>query len=95
MSNIEVRHDTEMTTFTAELDGAEAVLMYRPVDGKTLDFEHTYVPPEHRGRGVASVLAGAAFEYARESGYKVIPSCPYITTYLKRHPEYHDLVADE
>ena len=93
MPDHEVKHDTEMTTFSIELDGAEAVLMYLPVGEEVLDFKDTYVPPEHRGRGVAADLARAAFEYAKEHGYRVIPTCPYIETYLKRHPEYEDLVT--
>jgi predicted GNAT family acetyltransferase len=93
MADHDVRHDREMTTFTIELDGAEAVLMYRRVGEDTLDFIETFVPPQHRGRGVAASLAHTAFEYARENGYRVIPTCPYIGTYLKRHPEYRDLVA--
>ena len=93
MPDHEVKHDTEMTTFSIELDGAEAVLMYLPVGEDALDFKDTYVPPEHRGRGVAAALAGSAFEYAKEHGYRVIPTCPYIETYLKRHPEYEDLVT--
>ena len=92
MSDYEVKHDAEMTTFSIEFEGAEAVLMYMPVGEDTLDFVETYVPPEHRGRGIAAALAGEAFEYARKNGYHVIPSCPYIDTYLKRHPEYQDLV---
>jgi hypothetical protein len=92
MSEVDVEHDETMTTFSVELEGAEAVLMYRHVGDDTLDFTDTYVPPQHRGRGVAAELARAAFEYAREHGYRVIPTCPYITTYLKRHPEYQELV---
>lgn len=93
MPDHEVKHDADMTTFSIELDGAEAVLMYLPVGEDVLDFKDTYVPPEHRGRGVAAALARAAFEYAKEHGYRVIPTCPYIETYLKRHPEYEDLVT--
>jgi hypothetical protein len=94
MSDRDVRHDPEATTFFIDLEDAEAVLVYRPVGDKVLDFEHTYVPPQYRGHGLAATLAREAFEYARQNGYRVIPSCPYITTYLKRHPEYESLVAD-
>jgi hypothetical protein len=93
MADYDVHHDSDMTTFSIEMDGAEAVLMYLPVGEDRLDFKDTYVPPQHRGHGVAAALARAAFEYAREHGYRVIPTCPYIETYLKRHPEYQDLVT--
>ncbi len=92
MSHYEVRHDPTMTTFSIDLGDAEAVLMYRRINENILDFTDTYVPPQHRGGGIASALARAAFEHARENGYRVVPTCPYITTYLKRHAEYQDLV---
>ena len=93
MSDHDIRHDPESTTFSIDLEDDRAVLVYRTAGDEVLDFEHTYVPPQYRGRGLAAALAREAFEYGRANHYRVIPSCPYITTYLKRHPEYRDLVA--
>ncbi|ETW07390.1 hypothetical protein H310_01916 [Aphanomyces invadans] len=60
-----------------------------------LDLQHTVVHPAGRGQGLAQKLCDAAFIYAREQGFKVIPTCSYITgTYLKRTtlPDAVDLV---
>jgi len=66
--------------------------MYR-LDGKELDLYHTYVPEVFRGRGIAERLCKAGFEYAKQKGLTVIPSCAYISAYyLRRHPEYEPLV---
>jgi predicted GNAT family acetyltransferase len=51
------------------------------------------VPREHRGAGLASQLTVRALEYAREHGYRVRPTCPFVAAYLERHPEYRDLRA--
>lgn len=52
---------------------------------KTLDICHTFTVRAHRGKGYASRLATAAFQFARERGLRVIPSCTYISdTYLPR-----------
>ena len=67
--------------------------MYSFADAKTLDLEHTFVPPNARGAGVGATLAKAALDFARENGYRVIPSCSFIQTYLVQHPEYGDLEA--
>jgi hypothetical protein len=32
--------------------------------------------------------------YAREQGYKIIPSCSFVRAYMERHPEYDDLLAE-
>ncbi|CAK4066290.1 unnamed protein product [Aphanomyces euteiches] len=50
-----------------------------------LDLQHTVVDPAGRGQGLAGKLCDAAFTFAQEQGYKVIPTCSYISdTYLKR-----------
>ena len=91
---MEVQHDRQQRRFyVAPDDGeAEAELTYTQRDG-VLDLGHTYVPPAHRGRGIADRMARRAFEYAREEGYAVVPSCPYVRdTFLERHPEFRDIV---
>jgi len=88
-----IRHDPAGRRFVAERDGQVAELTYREHDARTLDFNHTYVPAALRGGGVAGALAAHALDWARASGRKVVPSCPYVAAYLRKHPEYADLVA--
>lgn len=54
---------------------------------------HTFVPDELEGRGIASALAHYALEWAREHQKPVIVYCPFVAAYLKRHPEYNELLA--
>jgi len=89
-----IRHDPEGHRFVADLDGKVAELRYAERDALTLDFHHTFVPPARRGGGVAGALAAYALDWARASGRKVVPSCPYVAAYLRRHPEYADLTTD-
>ena len=60
--------------------------------GSQIILEHTEVSPTLRGRGVADSLAKFALEYARANGLTVIPVCPFVISYLKRHPEYQTLL---
>ena len=53
---------------------------------------HTFVPDPLEGKGVASSLARYALEWAREKGKRVIVYCPFVAAYLKRHPEYSNIV---
>ncbi len=69
-----------------------AVLTYREKPGE-IAYLHTEVPKELEGKGIAGKLAKTALEYAREQGLKVHPFCPFVKTYIERHPEYQDLVA--
>jgi predicted GNAT family acetyltransferase len=61
--------------------------------GDVLDLTHTSVPQEAEGRGIATLLARSALEYARAQGLKVIASCPFVHAYLRKHPEYADLIV--
>jgi len=52
---------------------------------------HTSVPDELRGQGVAGRLVKTALGAARAAGVKVDPQCSYVALYMERHPEYADL----
>jgi uncharacterized protein len=72
-------------------DGSVAFADYRLIDGKIM-FPHTVIPRAHEGKGIASALARASFAWAREEGLAVIPQCSFYVTYMRRHPETHDLI---
>lgn len=80
--------------FEAKVKGGLALLEYR-LHGDTIHFVHTEVPNESEGRGVGGQLAKAGLEFARENKLKVAPLCSFIAVYIKRHPEYVDLVAEK
>jgi hypothetical protein len=89
-----VQHDPSERRFTIAVDDGVAVLEYRALDGgATLDYHHTFVPPALRGRGVASELTAFALRYARERHLKVVPTCPFVAAYIKRHRELESVVA--
>ncbi len=54
---------------------------------------HTEVDEEFEGAGVGSRLAAGALDDARARGLSVSPLCPFVVSYLERHPEYRDLVS--
>ena len=54
---------------------------------------HTDVNPVFEGRGLGSRLVAGAFEDIRARGLSVVPVCPFVSSYLRRHPEDADLVA--
>jgi len=53
--------------------------------------EHTLVPKQIGGRGVAYELVKALVEDAREQGFKIVPQCPYVAKRFDDHPEWSDL----
>ncbi len=85
-----------------------AELRYELLDGDTVIGEiryrrepgavalvHTEVDPSHEGQGLAAFLVAEAVRDLRERGLHLIPICPYVRAWLRRHPEQDDLlVAD-
>lgn len=94
MSNTlpEVRHNKEHRRYEMEVDGLLSVADYQLQDGKML-FTHTGVPRELEGRGIAGKIVKFALEDARAQNLKVVPLCSYVATYIRRHAEYQDLLA--
>ena len=89
--SLAIRHEPEGRRFAADVDGRTAYITYRDLGSGVLELDHTYVPREHRGGGIASQLTAHALGYARERGYRVVPSCPYVAAYIVRHPEFREL----
>ncbi|RZS90889.1 hypothetical protein EV189_0119 [Motilibacter rhizosphaerae] len=89
---VEVEQDEAGARFVARVDGADAGLLAYRVDGTTWDLRHTEVSPEHEGHGVGSALVRAALTAVREQGGSVVPSCPFVRSWLERHPDEQDLV---
>lgn len=78
-----------------ELRSGDEVLgfvVYRLADD-VITLVHTEVDPAHGGQGHAATLARAALDEARKRGLAVVPTCPYVASYIRKHPEYADLVA--
>ena len=68
-----------------------AAAYYRLRDGAIV-FTHTEVPPALEGKGVGTAIARYALDDARHRGLAVVPFCPFIAAFIRRHPEYEDLV---
>jgi predicted GNAT family acetyltransferase len=86
-----VEHDTTARQFGVGSGDQRAVLQYRR-DPRAITFLHTEVPEAFRGQGIAQKLAQTGLEFARSEGLNVIPLCPFVNAYIKRHPEYQSLV---
>jgi uncharacterized protein len=82
-----VLHDSERSRFVVSLADGEAELFYAPFSEDILELLHTEIPPSGRGQGVGDALVRAALAYAREQGFQVIATCPYVQAWLRKHPE--------
>jgi predicted GNAT family acetyltransferase/glutaredoxin len=93
VEDAEVVNVPEENRYELRLDGRLiGVAAYHRRNGR-IAFTHTEVDESCEGRGFGSKLASAALEDAERNGLEVVPLCPFIASYIKRHPEYEPLLA--
>lgn len=91
-----VRHDEDACALETWQEGHRGILTYvlQSDEGATvMTIDHTGVPVAARGRGMAGALVAAAFEIARQRGWRVRPICSYAAAWARRHPQVGDLLA--
>ena len=94
-ATVEVVDAPDENRFEIRVDGALAGFADYSHKGNRLIFRHTEVEDAYEGRGLGSKLAQGALDAARAGGHPVVPLCPFIASYIERHPEYQDLVDQE
>ncbi|MFE7231487.1 GNAT family N-acetyltransferase [Streptomyces sp. NPDC002405] len=76
----EILVDGKRAGLTAYRDRAEQRVFY-----------HTEIDDAFAGQGLASQLVQEALTDVRESGKRIVPVCPYVAKFLKRHEEFADI----
>ena len=94
LDDIAVVDNAAAQRYEADVQGVLALIDYRRT-GDRIVLTHAEVPAEFEGQGIASKLARVALDDARAQGLAVIPRCPFVAAYIRRHPAYRDLVPPE
>ncbi len=91
MNTLNIQHNSEQNRFEAKTEVGTAVLVYMKV-GDTLIFHHTEVPEALEGQGIGGALAKFGLEYVKENKITAAALCPFVKSYVERHPEYKSLL---
>jgi uncharacterized protein len=89
MSAGEVTFNDQRGRFELTEEGVTAFLVARRT-GDTIDLVHTEVPVALEGRGIGGRIVQGALDHARTNDLTVVPTCPFVKSYLERHPEAAD-----
>jgi len=93
-NTITVHNNVEESRYEVNVAEQLAKIDYK-LQQQQISFTHTEVPSELGGRGIASTMARFALDEAQTLGYQVVPLCPFIASYIKKHPEYKSLVPEK
>jgi predicted GNAT family acetyltransferase len=91
LDDVTVANNETAQRYEARVGGQLAVIIYQQL-GDRIVFIHTEVPEALEGHGIAGKMARFALDDARARRLMVIPQCPFVASYIRRHPEYADLV---
>jgi predicted GNAT family acetyltransferase len=94
LDNVAVTHNEEARRFELAVDGLRALLTYRRFPERIV-FDHTEVPESLEGKGLAAKLARVALDFARANHLRAVPLCPYVSSFIRKHTEYQDLVSSD
>ena len=90
---IELIDNKDKSRFEVEIEDKMAIMDYKKKDNK-LYILHTEVPKEFEGKGIASAMVKKVLNLIKEKDMKLVSLCPFVSGYIKRHPEYKSLVAN-
>lgn len=79
--------------FEMKVGGNTAIIEYKQYPGK-IALLHTEVPHQLEDKGAATAIIEKALDYIEKNNFKLIPLCPLVVIYLKRHPEWQRVLAE-
>jgi len=89
--NLELVKNETVHRFEMNVDRNTAIIEYKEYPGK-IALIHTEVPPILEGKGAATAIIEKTLNYVEKNNHKLIPLCPMVMAYIKRHPEWKRIV---
>jgi predicted GNAT family acetyltransferase len=90
--DLTLKDNTELNRFELEVEGSTAFVEYKR-SKDWLFLNHTEVPQAIEGKGVAGAIVQKTLQYAKDNNYRIVPICPFVQSFLKRHPEWNEIVV--
>ena len=90
-----VTDNPEQSRYELRVAGELAGFLTYKRGDEQISLIHTEVEPPFQGRGLATHLARFSLDDARKRGLAVLPFCPYVNSWIKKHPGYDDLVPPD
>jgi len=83
----EILLETRLAQFAMTVDGHRCELDFSLAE-QVMDIRSVRVPKAVGGRGLAGQLTRHALDWARDNALRVKPTCPYVASWLERHPDH-------
>jgi uncharacterized protein len=91
----EIRDNADANRFELLVDGGVGAFIDYRIRPAGYALVHAETEPQFEGQGLASELVAGVLDTMRRNHDTVLPRCPFVVDYLRRHPEYLDLVPPD
>lgn len=92
-NNVPLIKNSEKNRFELKTDDYVTFIDYKERE-KKIWLIHTEAPQELKGKGTATAIVEKTLAYLEDNGYKLVPLCPFVVTYLKRHTEWNRILDE-
>lgn len=89
-----IYHDQKNHLFYSEVGNEQMMLEYTKISPGLIDFTSTFVPKPYRNQGLGSKLVEAGLNYAKDKGFQVRASCPFVADFASEHHRYRYMLRD-
>ncbi len=91
LNTLQLIDEEESRQFVLVIDGHRARMEYDRSSDRIF-LTHVLVPPVLEGHDVAAVLTEKVLTWVEAKGMKLVPYCPYVKAYLRRHTAWQRLL---
>lgn len=84
----------EKKEFELCVEGQIAKIEYVKTKTNKIYLTHTEVPPELEGMGEGNAIVKKVLDKIRRDKIPLVPMCPFVAAYIKRYPDYMDLLDE-
>lgn len=88
-----VKNETDKQ-FELTVEGHRAFIQFHEISDR-ISLVHTEVPEELAGKGVGTAIVEKTLNFIEKSGKVLMPYCPFVFAYIKRHPEWKHIVSEK
>lgn len=89
-----VRHDEDQQRYVLEINGQDLGFAQYHEEGERQVFTHTEIDDSLAGQGMGGILVRKSLDDARRRGKRIVPVCEFIAAYVKKHPDWNDIVEE-
>ena len=91
---VRLRDNPDKSRFEFDLEGQLGIVEYILAKVR-IYLTHSEVPESLGGKGYGSLITKLTLEHVKASGLKLVSKCPFITSYIKKHAQWQEIVDPE